>query len=48
MEYVRLGTTGLKVSRLALGCMTSRLRDRVRPRYDGGHDGRDLTEGEHS
>ena len=22
MEYVRLGTTGLKVSRLCLGCMT--------------------------
>jgi 1-deoxyxylulose-5-phosphate synthase len=22
MEYVRLGTTGLKVSRLALGCMS--------------------------
>jgi 1-deoxyxylulose-5-phosphate synthase len=22
MEYIRLGTTGLKVSRLALGCMS--------------------------
>src|SRR5579871_6951458 len=31
MEYVRLGTTGLQVSRLCLGCMTYGVPDR------GGH-----------
>ena len=32
MEYVNLGRTGLKVSRLALGCMTYGVPDR------GGHE----------
>lgn len=32
MEYVRLGTTGLKVSRLCLGCMS--FGDSTRWRHD--------------
>jgi aryl-alcohol dehydrogenase-like predicted oxidoreductase len=38
VEYVRLGTTGLKVSRLALGCMSFGSRDREAYAWTLGED----------